>query len=368
MCYFASIYLKTPAACMITASHNSKEYNGFKIAFDKRGNACGKMITDFYDYVIAGQFNYGKGDLRHINIEKDYLELLKNGIELGPRKLKIVVDCGNGTASEIVHQVFRMFDVDFTFIHSTSDPTFPNHEPDPCEEKNMVDLKAKVLEIGADIGIGFDGDADRIGIIDENGDMIYTDLIMVIIWRNIFNTVKSKKGLFDVKCSKALPDELLKLGIEPICYMTGSSYMKAKMKKDNFDFGGELSGHVYFRDKFLGFDDGIYCGLRLLEILSRTNKPFSTLLNGVNKYYSSAPGRIAVPEELKDKTVKKVENYCKKKGYKVNLIDGVRAEFEDGWALVRRSNTNPEITTRFEGLTKKRMKEIEAEFMEVIKS
>lgn len=366
MYYFSWGNLSVNAGAMITASHNPKEYNGFKVAFDERGNACGDMITDFYEYIQKGEFKSGNGTLMYTSVEKSYLELLKSSIELGSRKLKVVVDCGNGTASEIVHKVFAMFDIEVQYIFSESDPNFPNHHPDPCEEKNMEFLKAKVLEIGADIGLGFDGDADRIGVIDETGKMIFVDSLMIIVWRDIFNKVKNRRALFDVKCSKALPDELLKLGLEPVCYRTGNSYMKAMMKKGDFDFGGEFSGHIFFRDKFPGFDDGIYAGLRFVEILSKTDKPFSRLLDGVNKYYSSPEIKIKTTDVLKVEKVEKIKEYCIQKGYKINTIDGVRAEFEDGWALVRSSNTAPDITTRFEGLTKERMEEIKAEFMKVL--
>ncbi len=366
MYYFSWENLKVNAGAMITASHNPKEYNGFKIAFDERGNACGDMITDFYNYIKKGDFKYGNGTLMYTSIEKPYLELLKNSIDLGKRKLKVVVDCGNGTASEIVHEAFNMFDVDVEYIFSESDPDFPNHHPDPCEEENMEHLKAKVLEIGADIGLGFDGDADRIGAIDEKGNMIFVDSLMIIVWRDIADKVRNRKALFDVKCSKSLVDELIKLNIEPVCYRTGNSYMKAMMKQGDFDFGGEFSGHIFFRDKFPGFDDGIYAGLRLIEILSRTDKPFSSLLDGVNKYYSSPEMRIKTTEELKLEKVEKVKEYCIKKGYEINTIDGVRVEFEDGWALIRSSNTSPQLTMRFEGITGLRMEEIKEEFMKVL--
>lgn len=368
MYYFSWENLHVNAGAMVTASHNPKEYNGFKIAFDERGNACGDMITDFYDYIKAGKFTSGNGTMLYTSIAQSYLELLKSSIDLGSRKIKVVVDCGNGTASEIVHKVFDMFDIEVEYIFSESDSDFPNHHPDPCDEENMVDLKAKVLEKHADIGLGFDGDADRIGVIDEDGKMIFSDSLMIIVWRDIAKKVKNKKGLFEVKCSKALPDELIKLGIEPVCYRTGNSYMKSMMKEGDFNFGGEFSGHIFFRDKFPGFDDGIYAGLRLIEILSKTDKPFSKLLDGVNKYYSSPEIKIKTTDLLKVGMVNKIKEYCEQKGYSINTIDGVRAEFEDGWALVRSSNTAPDITTRFEGLTKDRMEEIKEEFMKVLET
>ena len=362
MYYYAQKKLKIDPGIMITASHNPKEYNGFKIAFDDFGNACGQMIQDFRVYTEEGNFKTGKGNISTYDIKQEYLDAIKESINLGDRKVKVVVDTANGTASIIAKEVYNMFEnIELVPLYMTSDPTFPNHHPDPSVESNNADLKKKVIETGADLGIGIDGDGDRVGVIDEKGNMIFIDFYAIIIWRDIMSKVSNKKALFDVKCSKSLPDEIIKLGGEPVCYRTGNSYMKAKMREGDFAFGSELSGHVFFRDKWDNIDDGLYAGLRLVEILSKTDKTVSGLLDGVTRYHSS-------PEIIiKSSDDEKVKQYCKEKGYKVNDIDGVRAEFDNGWALVRASNTGPNITARFEGVTEQEEQSIEKEFMALIK-
>lgn len=368
MYYFAQKHLQIDPGIMITASHNPKEYNGFKMAFDDFGNACGQMIQDFRVFTEACNFYSGDGKVENVDVKEEYLSLIKNSIKLGKRKIKAVVDAGNGTASVIIKDVFDMFEnIDYVPIFCDSDPDFPNHHPDPSIEKNNEALKKKVLEEHADIGIGIDGDGDRVGIIDNKGKMIFIDFYAIIIWRDIMNKVSNKNALFDVKCSKSLADEIIRLGGNPVCYRTGNSYMKAKMRDGNFAFGNELSGHVFFNDKWPNIDDGIYAGLRLIEILSNTDKDIDGLLEGVNRYYSTPEIIIKSSDEEKFKIIDKVKSYCRMQEYKVNDIDGVRAEFDNGWALVRASNTGPNITARFEGRTEKDVKEIENEFMSLLR-
>ena len=369
MYYYAQKYLKIDPGVMITASHNPKEYNGFKIAFDDFGNACGQMIQDFRVYTEEGNFKEGKGTIETYDIRQDYLNAIKESIDLGDRKVKVVVDTANGTASIVAEEVYNMFkNIELVPLYTDSNPDFPNHHPDPSVEANNKDLKAKVLETNADLGIGIDGDGDRVGIIDEKGNMIYIDFYAIIIWRDIMSKVENKNALFDVKCTKSLPDEIIKLGGTPVCYRTGNSYMKAKMREGDFAFGAELSGHVFFRDhKWYNIDDGLYAGLRLVEILSKTDKSVSELLDGVVRYYASPEIIIKSTDEEKFKVIEKVKQYCKEKGYKVNDIDGVRAEFDNGRALVRASNTGPNITARFEGVTPEDRDKIQEEFMALVK-
>lgn len=367
MYYYSWILFEATASVMVTASHNPKEYNGFKFAYNERGNACGEMIEQFRDFTAECNFIDGQGKERHEDIRERYLKLLNECVKLGDRKIKMVVDCGNGTGSIIAKEAYEMIGAEVIPICCESDPDFPNHHPDPSVEKNMEMLKETVLSNHADIGIGIDGDADRIGIIDEKGNMIFADKMMIIIWRDIMSKVSNKRALFDIKCSKALPDEIEKLGGEPVFYRTGNSYVKAKIKDENFAFGGELSGHLFFNDKFPGFDDGIYAGMRFIEILSNTSKGFSELLDGINNYYSTPEIKIKSTDEEKFGIIEKIKRYTEEKGYKTITLDGVRAEFEDGWALVRASNTGPDITARFEAKTEERLKELEEEFMNLLK-
>ncbi|MCX8074988.1 MAG: phosphomannomutase/phosphoglucomutase [Clostridia bacterium] len=367
MYYYAQKSLKIDPGIMITASHNPKEYNGFKMAFDDFGNACGEMIQEFRKFVEKLEFSSGTGKVEKINIRQGYLDLIKNSLKLGDKKIKVVVDAGNGTTSIIAKEAFEMMGLDVIPIFCESDPDFPNHHPDPSVEKNNEFLKKAVLENKADLGVGLDGDGDRVGVIDEKGNMIFIDYFAIIIWRDIMSKIENKNALFDVKCSKSLADEIIKLGGNPVCYRTGNSYMKAKMKEGNFAFGSELSGHVFFNDKWPNIDDGIYAGLRLIEILSNTDKTVSELLDGINKYYSTPEIKIKSSDDEKFGIIANVRKYCEEKGYNINTIDGVRAEFDNGWALVRASNTGPDITVRFEGKTEDDMKKIEEEFMGLLK-
>ena len=362
MCYFAANYYGTNASMMITASHNPKEYNGFKFSYNGIHNAYGDSVKEIYQIIEKGEFAEGTGTIEDMDITIPYTHLLLDKIELGDRPIKVVYDCGNGTTSVIADQIFANLNVEAIPLFNISDGTFPNHHPDPCVYKNLTKLKEKVLETNADLGIGYDGDGDRVGFIDNLGNMIETDKFMIIMWRYLYNKVEPKKALFDVKCTKALEDELHKLNIIPIEYRTGNSYTRAATAEGNFPLGGELSGHVYFRDKFPGYDDGIYAGLRLIELLSHTDKPLNTLLDGINKYYSTEELKVKVDDEIKFKVIEKINQYCLRKKYNFLTIDGVKVKFEDGFALVRASNTGPNITMRFEATTESRLKELQDEF------
>ena len=363
MYYFASNYLNINCGIMITASHNPKEYNGFKISYNGLYNAYGKDVMKIYETILKNDFSKGQGKLKITNIDNEYINLLTQNIKLGKRKIKIVFDCGNGTTGIIAEEIFKIFkNIEYIPMYTKLDSDFPNHHPDPSVEANIQALKEKVLKTKSDLGLAFDGDGDRVGVVDEKGNMIDIDKYMIIIWRDIVNKIKDKRALYDVKCSKALEDELDKLKIEKTMYRTGNSYMKAKMVKENFPFGGELSGHVFFQDKFKGYDDGIYAGLRLIEILSNTNKTVSQLLNNINIYYNTREIKIEVLEDQKQKIIKKVGEYCEKKHYNIVTIDGIRVLFKDGFALIRASNTGPNITLRYEANTQERLKAIKKEF------
>ncbi len=366
MYYYACILKNIPSGIMVTASHNPKDDNGFKMAFDERGNARGEMIEEFRDFTLKGEFVKGNGLLTKYDIREEYINLMLSSIKLGNRPLKVVLDLGNGTTTCIAKDIYYRFPLDLEVLYGESDPSFPNHHPDPCVEENLEVLKRKVLELDADIGIGFDGDGDRVGIIDEKGHYISTDKYMIIIIRDIINKVEKKKFLYDIKCSKALDDEIKKLGGESICYKTGNSYTKAKVKEEDLPFGGEYSGHVYFRDRWPGFDSGLYAGLRLLEILSNTNKPLSKLLDGISHYESTPELKFASSDDKKFAVVDKIKDYCISKGYNILDIDGIRVTFDDGWALVRCSNTGPNITARFEAVTIERLEQIKNEFINLI--
>ncbi|MEG1987349.1 MAG: phosphomannomutase/phosphoglucomutase [Bacilli bacterium] len=364
--YYASIKEKIGSGIMVTASHNPKNENGFKFAYDNTGNASGEIIEEFRTYTSSLKFHEGKGTLTKLDIKESYFKLIKDSISLGSRPLKVVIDCGNGTTSLFAKELYSLFNLDLTVLFGDSNPDFPNHHPDPSVEANLAALKAKVLEINADIGLSFDGDGDRLGIIDETGSFIAADKYMIILARYLLPKSSNKRVLYDVKCTKALPDEIIKLGGTPLCSRTGNSYTKRYTKEWDCLMGAELSGHIYFRDKFLGFDSGMYAGLRLLEVLSNTNQSLSSLLVGINKYYATDEIKIQVPDSIKFKVIEEVKNYALTNHYTINEIDGVKIEFSNGWALIRASNTGPNITARFEGISLAIKDELYTNFMKVI--
>lgn len=352
---------------MVTASHNPKEDNGFKFSFDKLANARGKMIYEFRDYVLAGKFLEGHGKVISKDIKNAYLDYMKRNIEMGDKRVKAVIDLGNGATTCIAKEVHRLFpNLDITYICDANDGSFPNHHPDPAVEENMEMLKQKVIEIGADVGIAYDGDGDRIGIVLENGKYISADQYMILICKDLLPKIENKTILYDVKCSKSLEDEIIKLGGTPYCYRTGTSYTEAKTKELELSFGGEFSGHVFFNDRDYALGSGIYAGLRLLEILSESDKTLSEILEDTTKYYSTPEIKIATTNEKKFEIVDKVLEYVKSKNYDYNDIDGVRVTFADGWALVRASNTGPNLTIRFEAKTEEYLEELKKEFMDVV--
>ena len=363
MCYFAANHLGTNCSMMITASHNPKEYNGFKFSYNGVHNAYGKSVKEIYEIIEKGEFATGEGTTENVDIKEDYINLVVNKLNFGERRVKVVYDCGNGTSSIIAKEIFdRLPNIDSVGICDVSDGNFPMHHPDPCVESNLDMLKAKVKEVGADIGVGYDGDCDRVGFIDEKGTFIEIDKFLVIMWKHLVNIVDKKECLYDVKCSKVLEDELKKINVKTVEYRTGNSYTRAASAEGDYPLSGELSGHVYFRDRWPGYDDGIYVGMRLIEMLSNTDKPLSSFLNDMVKYYSTPELKVKVEDSKKFDIVAKMEEYSKSKGYNYITIDGVKTKFDDGFALVRASNTGPNITMRFEATTEERLKELQEEF------
>lgn len=365
MLYYARELFNEPYAIMITASHCAKEYNGFKLC-DDTGCMYGEKIRELLNFILKGEFKKAPGMVEPYDITYDYRKLMNNKINLGSRKLKVVVDCGNGTTSYINPSIIKDWGVNLIPLYCDSNPDFPNHIPDPAVEDNMINLEQKVKEEGADLGIAFDGDGDRIGIVDENGNLVKTDMFMLIIWKSIYKTCKNKTASFDVKCSKALKESLEALGLKTAYNKTGHSYLKKAIKDNNYDFAGEFSGHVCFNDEFYGYDDALYAAGRLLRILSNTDSNVSDYFIGVPKYVTSKEEYIKVGEENKDRIVNKVKEYAISKGYELITIDGVRIEYQGGFALVRKSNTSPCLTVRFEGKTEEEMNMHKEEIMNLI--
>ena len=370
MYYYSWDLLNIKCGLMITASHNPKDDNGFKFSYNGIHNACGTSSLELYNIIMNNEFKSTgtTGTIKDVDIQDDYIKMITSGIKLGDRKLKVVYDCGNGTTCIVADKIFAAFKdkLELIPLFNESDPTFPNHHPDPAVEENLAKLKAKVLETKADVGVAYDGDGDRVGAVNNLGQMIDIDKLMIIIWRELVKTDVPKKTFYDIKCSLALKEELDKLGVENEFYRTGNSYTKLKSYEGNYPFSGELSGHVFFRDRFSGNDDGIYASLRLIEILSNTDKKLSEMLDGISKYYSTPEIKIATSDDTKFQIIEKIKEYCQDKNYDILTIDGVKVFFKDGSALVRASNTGPNITSRFEAKSEERLEEIKTEFLDLL--
>ena len=364
MCYFGANYLNTNSSMMITASHNPKEYNGFKFSYNGIHNAYGKEVLEIYDLISKQDYENGKGTEEYFDIKEAYTDLVISKLSFGNRKIKVVYDCGNGTSSVIADSIFDKIKdyVEAIPLFNVSDGNFPNHHPDPCVEENLAVLKEKVKEYQADLGVGYDGDADRVGFVDENGTFIAIDKFLAVMWNYLCDKVTQKECLYDVKCSKTLEDELVKLGVKGIEYRTGNSYTRMQTAKGNYPLSGELSGHIYFRDKWPGYDDGIYSGMRLIEMLSNSDRKLSSYLDNLERYYSTPEIKVAVDDSKKFDIVNKIKEYCDSKNYTYSTIDGVKVKYPDGFALVRASNTGPNITMRFEAKTEERLNSIKTEF------
>ncbi len=348
--YFACRYWRIEGGVMVTASHNPPQYNGFKLVW-KHGTLFGEQIQKLRHLVEAGDFEKGLGSLRKWQMFNAYLGWVTGHIQLGGRKLKVVVDCGNGTASSFAPKLMRDLGCEVLELYCTSDPAFPNHLPDPVKPENLRDLIATVRQSGADVGLGFDGDGDRLGVVDEQGNILWGDQLMILFSREVLQKHPGAKIIVEVKCSQAVIDEIAKHGGAPILWRTGHSFIKAKMHEENALLAGEMSGHLFFADEYFGYDDALYAACRLLRILSHTDKPLSALLADVPRYYATPEVRVHCDDAVKFEVVAKVVERFKRDGYRVIDVDGARFVTDDGWALVRASNTEPALILRAEGKT-----------------
>lgn len=347
--YFARVHLGIDGGVMITASHNPPEFNGFKLAHGF-GTIYGSEIQEIRRIAASREFVSGRGRVAEQDVEAAYRAMLKEKIRLGPRRLRAVVDCGNGTASLMAPDALEDLGVEVVRLYCDPDPRFPNHHPDPVQPENLRDLIATVLRERADAGLGFDGDGDRIGVIDDQGTIIWGDLLMVLFWREILPKHPGTIGIVEVKCSQVLYDEIARGGGKPIFYRTGHSLIKAKMKEVGAVFTGEMSGHMFFADEYYGYDDAVYAAGRLLRILSHSDRPLSALLADLPRYPVTPEVRVDCPDERKFDVVRALTEQFRKR-YEVIDIDGARVLFADGWGLVRASNTQPALVVRAEGKT-----------------
>ena len=346
--YYSAFHLKASGGVMITGSHNPAEYNGFKVMAGK-STIHGAEIQEILRIITEEDFASGDGSQQTYDIITPYVNEIASKFNF-TRRVKVVLDGGNGTAGPAMHRLLEKLNVDATEIFFEMDGRFPNHHPDPTVEANLTHLQDAVKAQGAELGIAFDGDADRIGAIDENGVVIWGDYLLLIYAREILTRKPGATFIGEVKCSQVLYDQIEKLGGKPIMYKTGHSLIKAKMKEENAELAGEMSGHIFFADQYYGFDDALYAACRLIDIVANSGKPLSAQTAGLPALVSTPEIRIDTPDEIKFEVVAKVAAHFRKT-HKIFDIDGARVLFPKGWGLVRASNTQPVLVMRFEAET-----------------
>ncbi|RJP79490.1 MAG: phosphomannomutase/phosphoglucomutase [Desulfobacteraceae bacterium] len=353
--YFSIQHLVTQGGVMVTASHNPPEYNGFKLCIDL-DSIHGADIQVIREMIEKRQFAEGRGKRIVQDVIPAYHDFVVSNIRIG-RVMKVGIDAGNGTGGVVAVPIIRKLKCEVHELYCDMDGTFPNHEADPTVAKNMKDLIALVRDKGLDLGIGYDGDSDRIGVVDEKGNLVYGDQLMIIFSREILSRKPGAAFISEVKCSKTMYDDIAKNGGKPIMWKTGHSLIKKKMKEEKAELAGEMSGHLFFADRYFGYDDAIYASCRLLEILSNSGKTISELLSDVPRTFNTPEIRVDCPDRIKFQVVKEVTRIFREQ-YDVIDIDGVRVLFHDGWGLVRASNTQPALVLRFESMTQERLDEI----------
>lgn len=356
--YYTLFTQGVDSGVMITGSHNPADNNGFKICLGK-STIHGEQISEIKDIALSGKFEKGEGKKEERDVVHSYQEYLHRNIKVGPRKLKVVVDAGNGMGGFIGAPLYKELGCDVVELFCEPDSRFPNHHPDPTVIKNMEFAINAVKEHNADLAIAYDGDADRIGVVDETGRVLWGDQLMIIFSRNILKQNPGATIIGEVKCSQTLFDDIKRHGGNPIMWKVGHSLIKAKMKETNAALAGEMSGHLFFADRYFGYDDAIYAGARMIEILSNTTGPLSNLLTGVPRMYNTPEIRVECPDEKKFDLVARLTEEFKKTNDVID-IDGARILFDNGWGLVRASNTQPVLVLRFEADTEQHLEHIEA--------
>ncbi len=369
MVYFAMKSRGLDAAVVITGSHSPVAYNGIKMAL-KAGPFYGQAIQALGGLAAAGDFERGSGKTAAVDVQDAYVDRLLQDYT-GTKNLTVAWDNGNGAAGEILRRLTKKLPGKHILLFDTIDASFPNHHPDPTVAKNLVDLQKVVRENHCDIGIGFDGDADRIGAVDAEGNIIWADILMAVYAAEVLQAHPGATIIADVKSSRVLFDEIARLGGKPLMWNTGHSLIKAKMQETHAPLAGELAGHICFADHYYGFDDGPYCAVRLLNILSHAGKPLSALVAHLPKMHNTPEVRFPVPAERKFKIAGEIKKRlldANKKDVTVNDIDGVRVTSPEGWWLIRPSNTEDLLTVRAEGFTPEGLEQLKSQMIGQLKS
>ena len=355
--YYAAKKNKYKSGIMITGSHNPKNHNGIKLVIDDKP-VSGNEILDLLNK--DQKFSETVGSIKSLNVKDSYIEEVSQSLKIN-KKLKIVIDCGNGAAGFIAPDLYKNLGCEVIELYSEVDGNFPNHHPDPGKVENLKDLIQAVKTHGADLGLAFDGDGDRVGMVANNGEIVFPDKILMMLSKDVLH---SQKGsiIFDVKCSNALSQIIKENGGSPIMSPTGHFHIKNGIKKHNPLLAGEMSGHIFFNDKWYGFDDGHYSGARIIEMLSKNEKSIAEICNELPMLFSTPELNINVTDDNKFKIIKEFADNCRLEGEK-NTIDGLRLDFEDGWGLIRASNTTPKLVLRFEGRSEEILNRIQNDFL-----
>jgi len=357
--YWSMYRFDADGGIMVTGSHNPKEFNGLKVAYDK-ATLWGDDIQEILRIIKEDRMKTAEnsGSLSFSNINEEYLDMLVSKIKLGAHKPKIVCDSANGTAGIYAPEFLRRIGCEVIELYSEPDGTFPNHHPDPTKRDNLTKLIETVLTEGADLGVGFDGDSDRIGVVDDKGEIVWGDRLMALYWKEILPKNPGAVAICEIKSSMTLPEEIIKLGGKPIWWNSGHSLVKAKMREEKALFSGEVSGHMFFADEYYGYDDAFYAAGRLCRILSNSDRKLSELMSEIPIYPSTLETRYDCPDDLKFEVVERVKQKALLEKLDTITVDGVRIVYGNGWGLVRVSNTQPVLVARCEGRTEEALKEI----------
>jgi len=357
--YFAAKNNKYKSGLMITGSHNPKNYNGVKLVINDKPVSGSEIYELIHEHKDTSET---PGDITFVDVKDKYISEVIKSIKLDVnKKIKVVIDCGNGAAGCIAPKLFKDLGCEVIELFSEVDGNFPNHHPDPGKIENLQELIAKVKSSKADLGLAFDGDGDRVGLVTNKGDVVFPDKILMMLSEQI---LEKQKGsiIFDVKCSNALPEIIEKSGGKPIMSPTGHFHIKNGIKEHNPLLAGEMSGHIFFNDKWYGFDDGHYSGARIIELISFRNKSISLINDELPKLYSTPELNINVTDDDKFKIIEEFSSRCNLRGEKIT-IDGLRINFQNGWGLIRASNTTPKLVMRFEGNSMEALNDIQNNFI-----
>jgi len=360
MIYFAAVHLKASSCVAVTGSHNPPDYNGLKIVAAGE-TLSADAIQDIRNRIVDGDLLTGSGSLREMDIQSDYIQRVVSDIKIG-RPLKLVVDCGNGVAGGVAPQLLRELGCEVAELYCEVDGTFPNHHPDPSKPENVAELREQVLHSGADLGLAFDGDGDRLGVIDSAGNLIFPDRQMMLYAQDLLSRNPGGEVIYDVKCTRNLPDIISKAGGKPTMWKTGHSFIKKKLKESGALLAGEMSGHIFFKERWYGFDDALYTAARLLEIVSATERSTEEIFGDLPDTVNTPELNIQFAEGEHYAFMDQLKQQATFDGAEMNSIDGVRADYPNGWGLVRPSNTTPVLVLRFEADSENDIRQVQNAF------